>query len=207
MQGIPGTWTRSLLLRHPRADWGAPGMARLGRCPSSSEGGQITTMDGVTHWVDSWDLLIAHPPCTYLSNCGAARLFKRVDGKSWADVDRLNKGFDAKEFFLEFLNAPVEKICVENPIPSSIYRLPKYTQVIQPYEHGHPYSKKTCLWLKGLKLLDPTKIVEEHTPWVNGGCKDAHGNYRKFQGRKERDPKTRAKTFPGVAAAMASQWG
>lgn len=72
---------------------------------------------------------------------------------------------------------------------------------------GHPYSKRTCLWLKGLPLLQPTQIVESHEPYVNGGCKDAHGNYRRFQGRKERDPKTRAKTFPGIAKAMAEQWG
>ena len=73
-------------------------------------------------------------------------------------------------------------------------------------QFGHPYSKQTCLWLKGLPPLIPTEIIENHEPYVNGGCKDAHGNYRRFQGRKERDAKTRAKTFPGVARAMAEQW-
>jgi hypothetical protein len=85
--------------------------------------------------------------------------------------------------------------------------LPPYDQIIQPYEFGHPYSKRTCLWLKGLPKLEPTEIIEEHEPYVNGGCKDAHGNYRRFQGRKERDPKTRSKTFEGIAKAMAEQWG
>lgn len=72
---------------------------------------------------------------------------------------------------------------------------------------ARPYSKRTCLWLKNLPPLQPTKILAFHEPYVNGGCKDAHGNYRKFQGRKERDPKIRSKTFPGIAEAMADQWG
>jgi hypothetical protein len=85
--------------------------------------------------------------------------------------------------------------------------LPDYSQLVQPFEHGHPYSKKTCLLLKGLPKLKPTAIVTEHTPYVNGGCKDAYGNYRRAQGRNERDPRTRSKTFPGIAEAMAAQWG
>ena len=80
-----------------------------------------------------------------------------------------------------------------------------YSCDIQPCTGGHPEWQ--CLWLKGLPFLQPTQIVESHEPYVNGGCKDAHGNYRRFQGRKERDPKTRAKTFPGIAKAMAEQWG
>lgn len=82
-----------------------------------------------------------------------------------------------------------------------------YSADIQEPSGGHPYSKRTCLWLKGLSPLKPTKIIADHVPYVNGGCKDAHGNYRKFQGRRERDPKIRSKTFPGIAAAMADQWG
>lgn len=82
-----------------------------------------------------------------------------------------------------------------------------YEKTIQPYQFGHPYSKRTCLWLKGLPILMATDIIMEGvTPYVNGGCKDAHGNYRRVQGRKERDPKIRAKTFPGIAKAMAEQW-
>lgn len=150
-----------------------------------------------------WDLIIAHPPCTYLTNAGAVRM--RVNGE--IVQERYQKAMEAKKFFLKFLNADCEHIAVENPTPMKIVDLPPYTQAIQPYQFGHPYSKRTCLWLKGLPPLQPTEIVENHEPYVNGGCKDAHGNYRRFQGRKERDPKTRAKTFPGIAKAMAEQWG
>ena len=121
--------------------------------------------------------------------------------------ERFQKAMEAKEFFLRFYTTPISHIAVENPTPMKIVGLPPYTQAIQPYEYGHPYSKRTCLWLKNLPLLKPTKIITTHEPYVNGGSKDANGNYRKFQGRKERDPKTRAKTFPGIAIAMAEQWG
>lgn len=150
-----------------------------------------------------WDLIIAHPPCTYLTNAGAVRM--RVGGV--IQSERFKKAMEAKDFFLRFLKADCRHICVENPTPMKIVDLPPYTQAIQPYQFGHPYSKRTCLWLKELPQLVPTCIIEHHEPYVNGGCKDAHGNYRRFQGRKERDPKTRAKTFPGIAEAMAQQWG
>lgn len=149
------------------------------------------------------DLIIAHPPCTYLTNAGAVRM--RVNGE--VVKERYERAMQAKDFFLKFLYAKCPKIAVENPTPMKLIGLPPYTQAIQPYEYGHPYSKRTCLWLKGLPKLVPTKIMEYHEPYVNGGCKDAHGNYRRFQGRNERDSKTRAKTFPGIAAAMAEQWG
>lgn len=150
-----------------------------------------------------WDLIIAHPPCTYLTNAGAVRM--RVKGEIVSD--RYEKAMKAREFFLKFLSADCPRIAVENPTPMKLVDLPPYTQAIQPYEYGHPYSKRTCLWLKGLPPLQPTDILDKHEPYVNGGCKDAHGNYRRFQGRKERDPKTRSKTFPGIARAMAQQWG
>ena len=150
-----------------------------------------------------WDLIIAHPPCTYLTNASAVRM--RVGGV--IQQDRYDKAMEAKDFFMQFYNADCPRICVENPTPMKIVGLPPYTQAIQPYEFGHPYSKRTCLWLKGLPALTPTEVIQQHTPCVNGGCKDAHGNYRRFQGRNERDPKTRAKTFPGIAKAMAEQWG
>ena len=166
----------------------------------------FTTMDGVSHTISGkWDLLIAHPPCTYLSNAGACRLFPM---KGLMDVSRYKKGLKAKEFFMKFYNADCEKICIENPVQSSIFEIPKYTQIIQPYEHGHPYSKKTCLWLKGLSPLRPTKIVKDNIiSWVSGGSKDSNGNSRKQSGTKIRDSKTRSKTFSGIARAMAEQWG
>ncbi len=164
------------------------------------------TCDGTEHIIDGrWDLLIAHPPCTYMSNAGAVRLFPK---KGLMDVERYKKGLDAKTFFMHFINADCDRICVENPIPSSIFELPKYTQIIQPYEYGHPYSKKTCLWIKGLPLLEPTEIVTDNiVSWVSGGSKDNNGNPRKQSGTKFRDSKTRSKTFPGIAKAMAEQWG
>lgn len=149
-----------------------------------------------------WDMIIAFPPCTYLTNAGAVRM--RVNGK--IVKERYEKAMLAKKFFMNFLNADCSKIAVENPTPMKIVGLPPYIQVIQPYEFGHPYSKRTCLWLKGLPPLFPTSVLAYHEPYVNGGCKDANGNYRKFQGCKERDPKIRAKTFPGIAKAMAEQW-
>ena len=150
-----------------------------------------------------WDLIIAHPPCTYMAKSGAVRM--RVGGV--VQEERYKKAMAAKEFFLRFLNADCPRICLENPTPMKIVGLPPYDQVIQPYEHGHPFSKRTCLWLKGLPPLLPTDLIANHEPYVNGGCKDAHGNYRRFQGGKERDQKTRSKTFPGIAKAMAEQWG
>jgi len=172
-----------------------------------SRGGRVTTMDGLENDVGTWDMLIANPPCTYLSNAGAARLFKRFGGKSYAEVERLNNGMDAKEFFMELINADIPRIAIENPIPSGIYRLPPYAQIIQPYEYGHPYSKKTCLWLKGVPNLIPTEVVSPICSWVSGGSKKADGSPRENRGMKFRDSKRKSKTFPGIARAMAAQWG
>lgn len=142
-----------------------------------------------------WDLIIAHPPCTYLSNAGARHLYPH----GLLNMERYEKGLEAKEFFMKFLNCKCEKVCVENPLPSKIFRLPDYSQIIQPYEFGHPYKKKTLLWLKNLPRLKPTCIVEcpQSTKiagnWFNAGGKDRQKN--------------RAKTFSGIAKAMAEQWG
>ena len=148
-------------------------------------------------------MIIAFPPCTYMTNAGAVRM--RVNGE--IVQERFEKAMEAKAFFMMFYEADCPKIAIENPTPMKLIGLPPYQQAIQPYQFGHPYSKRTCLWLKGLPKLQATKIMEHHEPYVNGGCKDANGNYRKFQGRKERDPKIRSKTFEGIAEAMAEQWG
>ncbi len=162
------------------------------------------TVDGAEHKIDGkWDMIIAFPPCTYITNAGAVRM--RVKGE--IVKERYEKAMKAKDFFLRIMKSDCERIAIENPTPMKLIGLPPCTQAIQPYEFGHPYSKRTCLWLKGLPKLQPTEILEHHEPYVNGGCKDVHGNYRRFQGRKERDAKTRAKTFPGIAKAMAEQWG
>lgn len=105
------------------------------------------TMDGELHAiVGTWDLLIAFPPCTYLTNAGSVRL--RVKGE--INKERMAKAIEAKAFFMKFLEADCQKICVENPTPGRIHQLPEYTQAIQPWWFGHPYTKRTCLWLKNL---------------------------------------------------------
>lgn len=106
---------------------------------------KFRTMDGAEHMVDGrWDLLIAHPPCTYLTNAGSVRM--RVNGE--IQPERFAKAMEAKEFFMAFYDADCERIAIENPVPMKLIGLPPYDQIIQPYEYGHPYSKKTCLWLK-----------------------------------------------------------
>lgn len=108
---------------------------------------------------------------------------------------------------MAILNADCEKICVENPVQLKVFDMPTYSQQIQPYEFGHPYSKKTRLWLKGLPKLQPTDIITEGiTSWVSGGSKDSKGNARKNQGVTH-TAKERSKTFQGIADAMAEQWG
>ena len=151
--------------------------------------------DVLEHLDKGWDLMIAHPPCTYLSNAGARYLYPK--GK--LNEDRYKLGLKAKEFSMALYNAPINKICVENPISSRIFALPKYTQTIQPYEYGHPVQKKTCLWLKNLPELKPTNIIYKRQStkipgnWFNKGGKDRQKNRSKF--------------FDGFAQAMADQWG
>lgn len=150
-----------------------------------------------------WDMIIAFPPCTYLSNAGARHLWKDHE----LNQERYEKGLLAKEFFMQFYKADCEKIAIENPTPSRIYELPEKSQVIQPYQFGHPYTKRTQLWLKGLPQLEPTKIVEP----IAALCPS--GSYSKKHDERHRGiftadrARNRAKTFPGVARAMAEQWG
>lgn len=164
---------------------------------------------------DRWDLIIAHPPCTYLSNLGASHLYmgkeviRRPNGIFPQDEFRLmneariRKAILARDFFLAMLNATCGKICVENPVPSSIWELPEATQCIQPYMFGDTYKKKTYLWLKGLPPLFPSNAVEPTGLWVDGG----HRKTTKMQTYGFRDAKKRSETFPGIARAMAEQWG
>ncbi len=162
------------------------------------------TEDFERHFVDKWDLIIAHPPCTYLSNAGARHLYK--GGK--LNYERYLQGIEAKKFFMKLYSCEyADKICVENPIPSKIYGLPKYTQMIQPYEYGHLYTKRTCLWLKGLPNLQPTNIIEPiGTFCPSGSYSGKHNEKHKGLFTKDR-AKQRSKTFEGIAKAMAEQWG
>lgn len=163
------------------------------------------TMNGQSHMVHKWDLIVAHPPCTYLSNAGACRLYPKA---GQLNEERYKQGLAAKAFFMKFWNADCEHICIENPIPSKIYNMPPYTQTIQPYEFGEPWSKKTCLWLKNLPKLKPTKVMEEYKPWVSCGTSANKGNPDKSgMSRSGGAAKVRARTFKGIAKAIASQWG
>ena len=150
-----------------------------------------------------WDMIIAHPPCTYLTNAGARWLY--AGGK--LNEERYQKGLQAKAFFMEFFNADCPRIVIENPVPSAVFDMPPPSQTIQPYEYGHPYSKKTYLWLKGLPPLLPTQIVDEYIPFVTSGTySKTHDPRYKGASRCGGAAKMRSKTFPGIARAMAEQW-
>lgn len=142
----------------------------------------------------SWDMIIAFPPCTDLAVSGAAHFAqKHRDGRQYASI----------EFFLAFTRTSCPKVAIENPvgIMSTVYRKPD--QIIQPYEFGHPESKKTCLWLKGLPLLKPTNILTKPAfgYWEN----QTPSGQNKLGPSKDR-AKIRSKTYEGIAKAMAQQW-
>jgi hypothetical protein len=135
---------------------------------------------------DGWDLLIGHPPCTRLCNSGVCWLAKR---NLWKDMEL------AAAFFMKLYNAPIAKICVENPIPHKYAKLPKYTQIIQPWMFGHGETKATCLWLKNLPKLQPTNIVEGREQRLH-----------RLPPGPDRS-KERSRTFQGIADAFANQYG
>jgi site-specific DNA-cytosine methylase len=175
----------------------------------------FSTMDGEHHSVEKWDMIIAFPPCTDLAVSGARHFEKkRTDGRQRAAI----------EFFCQFLNADCDTIAIENPIGiisgdyipkwfpdlAEKYGLPiKPSQIIQPYEYGHNAKKSTCLWLKGLQQLKPTEIVEPDL--VSYTCKSGKKvtfSRHMVQGFENGErAKSRSKTFPGIAKAMADQWG
>lgn len=152
------------------------------------------TVDGAEHEISGrWDMIVAFPPCTYLT----------VSGNRWFNIERcgekaIQRHKDRKkatEFFMRFVYADCEKIAIENPVGVMSTKYRKPDQIIQPWQFGHGEVKKTCLWMKGLPKLMPTNIVDgrEQRVW-------------KMSPGKERQ-KNRAKTFPGIAKAMAEQWG
>lgn len=152
---------------------------------------------------DGWDLMVAFPPCTHLAVSGAQWFKeKRKDGRQQAAID----------FFMAMINAPIEKIAVENPIGimSSVYR--KADQVIHPYYFGDSYSKSTCLWLKGLPRLKHYKETDlfNTKTWVDRGEFVTYPSGKrlpKWYAELGGNGKERSKTFPGIAQAMADQWG
>lgn len=161
------------------------------------------TMDCLVHAVPKWDLIIAHPPCTYLT----------VSGNRWFNIERYGaaarkRWYDreaAIEFFMKFVRADCDHIAIENPIGIMSTKYRKPDQIIQPYQFGHPYTKSTCLWLWGLPPLKPTDVLTKpETGWVNQAI-TPDGRYGGFNG-KFNGSRERSKTFPGIAKAMADQW-
>lgn len=167
------------------------------------DGGTVVTMDGKPHVIGKWDMMIAHPPCTKTSNAGARHLYKGGQ----LNIKRYYEGLCGKALFCALLSADIPRVCVENPTPSTVFEFPVPSQIIQPYEFGHPFSKRTCLWLKGLPLLKPTCIVDPEATYCPSGSY-SHKHDPKHRGAFTKDrSRNRSKTFPGIAHAMAEQWG
>lgn len=153
------------------------------------------TCDGQSHSIEKWDMIIAFPPCTYLSKAGSCNLYRGGE----LNEERFILGQRAAEFFGEIYMADCPRICIENPVPMKVFNLPKWTQEVQPFFFGVPVSKKTYLWLKGLPFLCPTNVVEPtYTFETFPLFKNSFGKYRQ---------KNRSKTFEEVAKAMALSWG
>lgn len=153
------------------------------------------TCDGQLHSVERWDMIIAFPPCTFLSKAGACNLYSNGN----INELRLEQGQQAADFFMAIYNADCDKICIENPVPMKIFGLPSFNQCIEPFYFGEPVTKKTYLWLKGLSYLCPTNVIEPiYTFQTYPLFKNSFGKYRQ---------KNRSKTFVNVAKATALSWG
>lgn len=165
------------------------------------------TADNKFHSVyGQWDMVIAFPPCTYLSKASARWMFP----KGVLCEERYNKMLAARSLFFLILQCNCEKIVIENPRPLKIANLPVCSQIIQPYYFGEPYSKTTFLWLKGVLPLKSTNVLKQYSSFIpsntggiNRGQKNSCGSCK----RSKNDSIERSKTFLGVAAAMAEQWG
>ncbi len=190
---------------------GHPEWHILGDALEAIKGGVITTMDGVEHDIGKWDLLIAHPPCTYLSNV-ATRSFSLRCTPAEKVVDRWSERAKATVFFMRFVLADIPRIAVENPIGfmSTAYRKPD--QIIQPYmfaesvEDAENYvTKATCLWLVNLPKLKTNELPKPDNGKLFG--KLPNGKNCTWADTYSRSAKVRSKTFPGIAKAMAEQWG
>ncbi len=153
--------------------------------------------DVIPHLTEDWDLMIAHPPCTHLAVSGAAWFkYKEKEQKK------------SLEFVKLLLDASIPKIALENPVSIISTRIRKPTQIIQPYEFGEPISKKTCLWLKNLPKLIPTKIVDKgEFITFKSGKRMPKWYAEQWRKPKEERMRERSRTFQGIADAMAEQWG
>ena len=161
--------------------------------PSNQPGPHIEG-NVLDHLVNGYDMLLAFPPCTYLCNSGVRWLYKKGRKENGLNQERWFEMEKAAEFFQRLWNAPIGKICIENPVPHRYAELPFFNQSIQPWQFGHGEVKRTCFWLKNLPLLRPTKIVEGRYPRVHY----ASPSIDRW--------KKRSITLPGIALAMAEQW-
>ena len=175
---------------------------------------EFDTVDGTHHAINGkWDMLIAHPPCTYLTV--AANKLYNIEKYGDKAIKRLSDREYAIDFFMQFVYADCDRIAIENPVGVISTRYRKPDCIIQPYQFGHNVRKTTCLWLKGLPALQPTNIVEPeiiHSKGKSGGYSGNSWTVRDENGKilSYKDPrvaKARSKTFPGIAQAMAEQWG
>lgn len=164
----------------------------------------FSTVDKVEHQINRWDLIIAHPPCTFLTNTGN-RWFN-VEKYGEKAIKRLADREEAIHFFMEFVNADCDHIAIENPIGCMSTRYRKPEQIIQPYEYGDPERKSTCLWLKNLPKLVPTNIVEPELITLPNGKTMSKYHYETWKLSSKERAKARSKTFPGIAKAIAEQW-
>ena len=160
---------------------------------------------------NDWDLIIAHPPCTYLTNAGMCNMTRKNSTDEYRK-NRIKKRDDAKDFVLKIYNSKCKRIAIENGVGFLSTGWRKPNQIIHPFQFGHSVNKKTCLWLKRLPELKPTKIVEkdEITTWDGNGKKISRWykeTLKQAKGDLELLSKIRSKTFPGIAKAMAEQWG
>ena len=163
------------------------------------------TRDGTSHTINGkWDMILAFPPCTYLTNTGNPYL--NVEKYGEKAIQRYKNREEAFEFFMRFANADCEKIAIENPIGYANTHYRKPNQIIQPWQFGHPFTKGTCLWLKGLPNLIPS-VVEKPADCKSYAWEtmiDERG--KTISWNSDLSKKLRSKTFPGVAKAMATQW-
>lgn len=161
------------------------------------------TMDNIQHKIDGqWDLIIAHPPCTYLTGASAVELSKHPE--------RLQKGFESVTFFNSILNADCEKICVENPPPMKRFELPKYSQLIRAYKIGEPHTKAYCLWLKGLPKLNVDETAQKPKAeyvWIHKATGKKKSGSKWYNSDNKNHRLHRSKTPIALAKAMAEQWG
>jgi hypothetical protein len=160
-------------------------------------------MDGKMHTVDGrWDMIIAFVPCTKTSNAGARHLYKG----GILNIPRYFEGLCGKALFLAVWAADCDKVIIENPTPSKVFDYPEPTQAIQPYQFGHPFTKKTLLWERGVPPLVPTNVVEPERTWCpSGSYSGKHEDQHRGMFTTDR-ARNRAKTFPGIGRAMAEQW-